>query len=166
MTVGRHRPGGGSFNRLAGWIGGHPIAGGDVGVFGLAMAQVGLLALRSGPLNSRWEYVGLEAALAGLGLLSLAAARVPAFGQFLAGTVQHVGKRLGRAAWAAWLGLILLLPVLALGGWGRFFQPLWVRAAVLWLLGLTAASLVETGRGQAARLLARLLAAGAAHPAA
>ena len=80
MTVGRNRPGGGSFNRLAGWIGGHPVAAVTVGLLGLAMAQVALLALRSGPLNSRWEYVGLEVALAGLGALSLAAARIPAFG--------------------------------------------------------------------------------------
>jgi hypothetical protein len=142
----------------------HRVAAVTVGLLGLAMAQVALLALRSGPLNSRWEYAGLEAALAGLGALSLTAAWIPAFGEFLERSAHRLGQRLGQSAWAAWLGLILLLPVMALGGWGRFFQPLWVRAAVLWLLGLTAASLVEPiwpGRSHAARLLASLLAAGA-----
>ena len=166
MTEGRPHPGDGWFNRLAGWISGHRIAAVTLGLLGLAMAQVALLALRSGPLNSRWEYAGLEIALAGLGALSLAAARVPAFGEFFEQMAQRLGQRLGRAAWAAWLGLILLLPVMALAGWGRFFQPLWVRAAVLWLLGLAAASLVETGRSRAARLLASLLAAGAVYQAA
>jgi hypothetical protein len=153
-------------SQLVGWIGRHRITAVTVGLLGLAMGQVALLALRSGPLNSRWEYVGLEAALAGLGALSLAAARFPAFGQLLARTAQRLGRRLGRAAWAVWLGSILLLPVLALGGWERFFQPLWVRAALLWLLGLTAASLLEMGRSQAAGLLASLLAAGAVYQAA
>ena len=151
------------FNQLVGWIGGHPFAAVTLALLGLAMAQVALLALRSGPLNSRWEYVGLEAALAGLGALSLAAALVPAFGEPLARTASRLGKRLGRAAW---MGLILLLPALTLGGWGRFFQPLWVRAALLWLLGLTAASLLVVGRSQASRLLASLLAAGAVYQAA
>jgi len=164
MTEGRSRPGDGWFNWPAGWMSEHRVAAVTVGLLGLAMAQVALLALRSGPLNSRWEYAGLEAALAGLGALSLTAAWIPAFGEFLERSAHRLRQRLGRSAWAAWLGLILLLPVMALGGWGRFFQPLWVRAAVLWLLGLTAASLVEPiwpGRSHAARLLASLLAAGA-----
>jgi hypothetical protein len=149
-----------------GWIGGHRNASITVGLLGLAMGQVALLALRSGPLNSRWEYAGLEVALAGLGLLSLAAALVPTFGELLEQMAQRLGQRLGRAAW---IGLILLLPVLALGSWGRFFQPLWVRAAVLWLVGMTAASLLEPiwpGRSHSTRLLASLLAAGAVYQAA
>src|SRR3972149_8867514 len=146
MTEGRPHPGEGWFNRLAGWISGHRIAAVTLGLLGLAMAQVALLALRSGPLNSRWEYAGLEAALAGLGPLSLAAAWVPAFGEFFEQMAQRLGQRLGRAAWAAWLGLILLLPVMALAGWGRVFQPLWGGGGGGWLAGVTAASLVETGR--------------------
>jgi len=102
MTEGRPHPGDGWFNRLAGWINGHRIAAVTLGLLGLAMAQVALLALRSGPLNSRWEYAGLEIALAGLGALSLAAARVPAFGEFFEQMAQRLGQRLGRAAWAAW----------------------------------------------------------------
>src|SRR3990172_4642387 len=141
MTEGRPHRGEGWFNRLAGWISGHRIAAVTLGLLGLAMAQVALLALRSGPLNSRWEYAGLEIALAGLGALSLAAARVPAFGEFFEQMAQRLGQRLGRAG---------------RGG----------RAGVLWLLGLAAASVVETGRSQAARLLASLLAAGAVYQAA
>ena len=95
MTEGRPRPGGGLFSQLVGWIGGHRIAAVTVGLLGLAMGQVALLALRSGPLNSRWEYVGLEAALTGLGALSLAAALVPAFGQLLARTAQQPGAAAG-----------------------------------------------------------------------
>ncbi len=153
----------------AGWFGRHRHVALAVALLGVAMAQVALMAVRSGPLNSLIEYLALEAALAGIAALALAAALVPPLGRYLERVGAGIGAALGRLAWAAWLLLLTLLPVLTLGGWGRFFQPLWVRASALWLLGLAASTLISSawpGSNRGSPLVASLLGAGAIYQAA
>jgi hypothetical protein len=152
---------------IASWVDGHRHTAIALTLLALAGGQVALLALRGGPLESRWEYLGLAGALGGLGVLVLAAALDPA--DRVQRLVLELGRRLGRAAWLLWLGLILVLPLLALGPSGRFFQPLWVRAAVLWILVLAGAAFLEPAwpsPGYAVRLITTAVTAGVAYQAA
>jgi hypothetical protein len=155
--------------RLFDWMSAHRQSAVSLALVGLSMGQVGLLAVRGGPLNSRWEYLGLEAALAGIGVLCLTAALAPRLREALGRAVAELGGALRRWAWLAWLGVLLAFPILALGGWGRFLEPLWVRATALWLLGLLASTVLGPawpGLSPAARLAVTLLAGGAIHQAA
>ncbi|MGH2620322.1 MAG: hypothetical protein ACRDHG_07100, partial [Anaerolineales bacterium] len=132
-----------------------------LGLVAAAMVQVASLALRGGPLDSRLEYIGVEATLAAFALAGgLLPRLVGAIGDALAGA----GARLQRAAWLGWLALLALLPLGVLGGAGRFFEPISVRLVTLWLLALAGAALVRLEwreRSFDFRLCASLLAGGA-----
>ena len=125
------------------------------------MAQLAFLAVRGGPLDSRLEYLAVEAFLAAIGLATWL---LPGLAGAIGGALSSVGRRLKFAARVGWVAVLSLLPVAVLGGAGRFFEPIGIRLVTLWLLALAGTSLVEAqwkDRSFDFRLGASLLAGGA-----
>ncbi len=126
-----------------------------------AMAQIGFLAVRGGPLSAQLESLAVEVGLGGLGL---AAALLPSWTRAIDGLLAGAGSRLQRGAWIGWLALLALLPLGVLGSAGRFFEPIGIRLVTLWLLALAGASLLQEvwrERTFDFRLCASLLVGGA-----
>ncbi len=131
-----------------------------------AMVQVGYLALRRGYLDSLGAGLVFEAVLGLLVILTLASALQPGLLLWIGKLPQRLAQGAGRGAWLIWAGTLLILPWMVIGPMGRFFEPLLVRAVVLWLLGLFGAQLLTAtweGRAFPLSLAATLLAGGSCY---
>ena len=118
-------------------------------------------AWRGGPLESRWESIGL------LGLLGLAG--VVNWLVFRSAGVRHRFGKFGERLRHTRLAFPLLLVLcwwLAFGSLGRFVEPLAVRASLYWLVALAAAAALAAWNSSSqpsGRLVASLLILGVGH---